>query len=74
MLKHILEAIFENNFMYYSYGFRPYRNSHLAIRKLDYEVMKRPVNYMVGSAKREDEWALQLLWNKRESSMLRPVL
>lgn len=47
MLKHILEAIFENNFLDYSYGFRPYRNSHLAIRKLDYEVMKRPVNYIV---------------------------
>jgi len=47
MLKKILEAIFEPNFAEFSHGFRPNRNCHTAIKELDEEVMKRPINFIV---------------------------
>jgi len=47
MLKRILEAIFEQDFLDCSTGFRPNRNCHLAIDKLDKVVMTKPINYIV---------------------------
>ena len=47
MLKKILEAIFEPNFVEFSYGFRPKRNCIDAIKRLNQEVMKKPINYIV---------------------------
>ena len=46
-VKSILEAIYEPNFLDCSYGFRPNRNCHQAIIKLDNEVMTKPVNFVV---------------------------
>lgn len=46
-LKKILEAIFEVDFLDVSFGFRPNRNCHQALDRLDKAVMRRPVNYIV---------------------------
>lgn len=43
----ILSAIFEPVFQETSYGFRPGRNAHQALARLDQAVMTRPVNYVV---------------------------
>jgi group II intron reverse transcriptase/maturase len=43
----ILEAIYEVDFMDYSYGFRRGRNCHQALARLDQEIMRKPVNYVI---------------------------
>lgn len=47
MLKKILEAIFETDFKECSHGFRPNHSCHTAIKALNTEVMKKPVNFIV---------------------------
>jgi RNA-directed DNA polymerase len=47
MLKKLLEAIFEPIFLEFSYGFRPKRNCIDAIKRLNQEVMKKPINFIV---------------------------
>jgi RNA-directed DNA polymerase len=47
MLKKILEAIFEQDFLDCSNGFRPDRSGHEAIDQLDKVVMTKPINYIV---------------------------
>lgn len=47
MMKKILEAIFEQDFLDISYGFRPKRSCHQAVNRLDKVVMTRPINYIV---------------------------
>lgn len=47
MLKKILEAIFEQDFLDCSHGFRPGRSCHRAVDQVDKVVMTRPVNYIV---------------------------
>lgn len=46
-LKWILQAIYEQDFLDCSYGFRPQRSCHDAIKQLNEAVMKHPVNYIV---------------------------
>jgi len=47
MMKKILEVIFEQDFADFSYGFRPKRSCHQAVKRLNGIVMKTPVNYVV---------------------------
>jgi len=47
MVKKILEAIFEQDFLDCSNGFRPGKSCHRAIDQLDKVVMTKPINYMV---------------------------
>lgn len=47
MMKKILEVIFEQDFVDFSYGFRPKRSCHQAVKRLDEIVMKTPVNFVV---------------------------
>jgi group II intron reverse transcriptase/maturase len=47
MVKKLLEAIYEADFLDFSYGFRPERNCLQAINRLDKEVMSKPVNFIV---------------------------
>lgn len=47
MLKKILERIYEADFLDVSYGFRPKLSCHDAVKALDKEVMKKPINYIV---------------------------
>jgi len=46
-LKKILEAIFEQDFIDTSYGFRPNRSCHDALKKIDNIIMTGPVNFVV---------------------------
>lgn len=43
----ILELIYEQDFLDVSYGFRPGRNCHQALKALDRCVITRPVNYVL---------------------------
>lgn len=47
IVKKIIEPIFEANFLDCSYGFRPGRNCHQAVKALDQAVMTKPVNVIV---------------------------
>lgn len=47
MVKKLLDAIYETDFLDFSYGFRPNRNCFQAIDRLDKEVMTKPVNFIV---------------------------
>jgi len=46
-IKKILEAIFEPDFIDTSYGFRPNRNCHDALKQIDKIIMNYPVNFIV---------------------------
>jgi group II intron reverse transcriptase/maturase len=46
-LARILEAIYEGEFLDFSYGFRPGRNCHQALAQLNTVIMKKPVNYVI---------------------------
>ncbi len=46
-IKKVLEAIFEDDFMDVSYGFRPNRSCHDALDVLDKTIMSRSINYVV---------------------------
>ncbi len=46
MTRRILEAIYEPVFINTSYGFRPKRSCHDALRQLNEEVMTKPVNWV----------------------------
>ena len=43
----ILESIYEQDFLKCSYGFRPNRNGHQALKELNDLIMFQPVNHMV---------------------------
>jgi len=43
----ILEAIYENDFLDQSYGFRPKRNCHGALNRLDKTITKKSVNHII---------------------------
>jgi len=46
-VKKLLEAIYEQDFMDISYGFRPNRSPHQALNVLDKVLMTNPINYVV---------------------------
>ena len=46
-IREVLSAVYEQDFLECSYGFRPGRNGHDAIRALDRAVMKGRANYVV---------------------------
>jgi len=46
-IKKILEAIFEQDFIDPSYGFRPHRSCHDALKRLDKVIMTSPLNFLV---------------------------
>jgi len=43
----ILEQIYEQNFMDFSFGFRPQRGCHDALQELDHVIMRQKVSYVV---------------------------
>jgi RNA-directed DNA polymerase len=47
MVRRLLEAIYESVFIGTSYGFRPGRSGHDALRQLNHEVMSAPVNWLL---------------------------
>lgn len=66
-LNKILQAIYEQDFMAFSYGFRPNRGQHDALRKLDNIIMRHPVRYVVDVDIRgffdhvDHEWLMKFL-------------
>ncbi len=46
-ISRILEAIYEEDFLDCSYGFRPGRSCHDVLRTVDQTIMKRPVRYVI---------------------------
>lgn len=43
----ILEAIYEVDFLDFSYGFRPQRSCHQALNRLDKIIMTKPINHII---------------------------
>jgi len=46
-IKIILESIYEQDFVDFSYAFRPNRNCHQALNELDDLIMRKPANHIV---------------------------
>jgi len=46
-IKRILESIYEADFLDFSFGFRPKRNTHQALAKIDKLIMSHSVNHIV---------------------------
>lgn len=46
-IKRILETIYEQDFSDKSYGFRPNRNCHQALKELNDQIMENPINHIV---------------------------
>lgn len=47
VMNRILQAVYEPKFREVSYGFRPERGQHMALRELDRLLMKQPMKYVV---------------------------
>ena len=43
----ILEAVYENDFLDFSYGFRPNKSCHQALEKLNQIIMSKPINHII---------------------------
>lgn len=66
-MNRILQAIYEQDFMNFSYGFRPGRGQHDALRELDQVIMGNPVYYVVDADIRgffnhvDHKWLMEFL-------------
>ena len=66
-LNQILQAIYEQDFLPFSYGFRPGRGQHDALRELDRIIMGNPVRYVVDADIRgffnhvDHDWMMEFL-------------
>ena len=43
----ILQSIYEEDFLLCSYGFRPEKNAHQALQRIDTSIMSKPVNHII---------------------------
>jgi len=63
----ILEAIYEVEFLDFSYGFRPHRSCHQALKRLDQIVMTQPINHIIDADIKgffdnvDHEWLMKFL-------------
>ncbi|UOF90084.1 group II intron reverse transcriptase/maturase [Fodinisporobacter ferrooxydans] len=66
-LKNVLEAIYEQDFMNFSYGFRPGRSMHDALKKLTVIIERGKINYVVDADIKgffnhvDHEWLMKFL-------------
>jgi RNA-directed DNA polymerase len=66
----ILNAIFEPNFLDCSYGFRPGKSCHQALKQLDNAIMDKPVNHLIDADIRsffdnvDHNWMMKMLEEK----------
>jgi group II intron reverse transcriptase/maturase len=79
-LTRILEAIYEPEFLDHSYGFRPGRSAHDALKRLDKMIMTEPVNYLIDADIKgffdnvSHEWMLKFLRHRiDEESTIRLI-
>jgi len=73
----ILEAIYEADFCDCSYGFRPQRSCHQALKAVDETIMRKPVNYVIEADIKgffdhvSHDWMMRFLQVRiRDSSLL----
>jgi group II intron reverse transcriptase/maturase len=63
----ILEAIYEVDFLDFSYGFRPHRSCHHALKRLNEIVMTKPINHVIDADIKgffdhvDHEWLMKFL-------------
>jgi RNA-directed DNA polymerase len=76
----ILEAIFEVEFLDYSYGFRPHKSCHHALKRLDEIIMTKPINHIIDADIKgffdhvDHEWMMKFLGHKiSDSNFLRLI-
>jgi RNA-directed DNA polymerase len=75
-IKRILEAIYENDFLEQSYGFRPGRNCHYALAKLGKIITKKPINFIIDADIKgffdnvDHEWMMKFLQVRIEDKSL----
>lgn len=66
-LKRVLEAIYEQDFMDFSYGFRPNRSMHDALKRLNGIIEREKINYVVDADIKgffnhvDHEWLMKFL-------------
>lgn len=63
----ILESIYENDFLDFSYGFRRHRSCHQALKQLDQIIMTKPINHIIDADIKgffdhvDHEWMMKFL-------------
>lgn len=79
-LKEILEAVFEPMFTDAMMGFRPHRSCHMALRKLNVMIEKRPTNYILDADIKgffdhlDHEWIMRFIESRiKDPNILRLV-
>lgn len=66
----VLSAIYEEDFLGFSYGFRPGRGQHDALDALSYAITRRPVNYIIDADLRSffdtvnHDWLIRFLGHR----------
>lgn len=76
----ILEAIYEVDFLDFSYGFRPHRSCHQALKQLDQIMMTKPINHIIDADIKgffdhvDHEWMMKFLGHRiSDSNFLRLI-
>lgn len=76
----ILEAIFEVDFLDCSYGFRPHKSCHQALKQLNQIVMTKPINHIIDADIKgffdhvDHEWLMKFLGHRiSDSNFLRLI-
>jgi group II intron reverse transcriptase/maturase len=63
----VLEAIYEVDFLDFSYGFRPHRSCHHALKRLNQVIMTQPINHIIDADIKgffdcvDHEWLMRFL-------------
>ena len=76
----ILGAIYEADFLDFSYGFRPHRSCHQALKRLDQIIMTQPINHIIDADIKgffdnvDHEWMMKFLGVRiNDSNFLRLI-
>ncbi|MCK4260863.1 MAG: group II intron reverse transcriptase/maturase, partial [Halanaerobiales bacterium] len=76
----ILESIYEQDFLYFSFGFRPYRSCHDALKHLSKNIGTKKVNFIVDADIKgffdhvDHEWMMRFLQHRiSDSKILRLI-
>jgi len=79
-LVQILESVYEQDFIDDSYGFRPARSCHKALRALSYTVENKPVNHIVEADIKgffdnvNQEWLMKFLAHRIEDKRIQRMV
>lgn len=76
----ILEAIYEVDFLDFSYGFRPHRSCHQALKQLNQIIMTKPINHIIDADIKgffdhvDHDWMMKFLGHRiSDSNFLRLI-